>query len=888
VAVTGAEFASYISTLRDGQPAGRALSEDFAKALSRIAEIRVTLAQYALPKPVRHAVKQTRPDQSDARGKKQTPAQIGRFQILRLLGTGAQSAVYLAHDPQLDRNVAIKTLHFTRRDAAQNRALLNEARTVGKLRHVNIVPIFDAGEQDGDPYLVFEYVDGRTLAQLIRTEGAMQAARAAELALGMLDALTCAHQQGIVHRDLKPSNILIEADGRPRVMDFGIAARVSAPKDSDGELLGTPAYMAPEYVTSRTMGPQADVFAAGLVLYEMVFARRAIQAEGVFQTLHQIANEPIVFPADAKQRVDEKLFDIIAKATARDPQMRYASAQQMREALANYLHPDEVSKPTDDGNKASTLEFLLRRMRHKTDFPAMSAAISTINRMAISDKENIASLSNAILRDFALTNKILRLVNSAYYRRAAGDSISTVSRAIVILGFNTVRDLAVSLILFEHLQNKEHATQLREEFLHANMSSILARELAASYMPQEAEESFICAQFHNLGRMLCRYYFPEEAAAVDRLVSVEHCSEENAAARVLGISFQELGVGIAQGWSFPETIIRSMQRLPAGKLSKPTSRVERLRMLSAFADEISTAVARNGGDERRIELARIKAHYSDSVPVSTKQFDAAIAESIEEITELAQIVRINLKQTRFGRNLTAGDGGSAAESAAAAMESQVPGTLSESTAAFNDAKPPPSRTAAETSQNQPFAATAVPEQPEPSPSSEDTQAILTSGIQDISRALVEDFSLGDLLRIILETMYRAIGFRRVLLCMRDGRNGTMNARFGFGADVDRAIEKFRFTMGRNDDIFNIILAKGVDVLISDATDARVAQRIPEWHRREFTAETFIVFPLCVQNAAVAMIYADRERAGSIVISDQDLSLLRTLRNQAVLAIKQSK
>ena len=116
----------------------------------------------------------------------------------------------------------------------------------------------------------------------------------------------------------------------------------------------------------------------------------------------------------------------------------------------------------------------------------------------------------------------------------------------------------------------------------------------------------------------------------------------------------------------------------------------------------------------------------------------------------------------------------------------------------------------------------------------------------------------------------------------------MNARFGFGADVDRAIEKFRFTLGRSDDIFNIILAKGVDVLISDATEGRVAQRIPEWHRREFAAETFIVFPLCVQNAAVAMIYADRERAGSIVISDQDLSLLRTLRNQAVLAIKQAK
>jgi serine/threonine protein kinase len=828
----------------------------------------------------RHAVKQIRPVSADSRGAKQAPARIARFQILRLLGTGAQSAVYLAHDPQLDRNVAIKTLHFARPDAAQNRALLNEARTVGKLRHVNIVPIFDAGEQDGDPYLVFEYVDGRTLAQVIRTEGAMKPARAAELTLGVLDALNCAHQQGIVHRDLKPSNILIEADGRPRVMDFGIAARVSAPRDSNEDLLGTPAYMAPEYVANRTMGPQADVFAAGLILYEMVFGTRAVQAEGLFQTLHKIVNEPIVFPADARRQVDEKLFDIIAKATARDPQMRYASAQQMREALDKYLHPDTAEAAKTESS-ASTLEFLLRRMRHKSDFPAMSSAISTINRIALSEKENVASLSNAILKDFALTNKILRMVNSAFYRRYAGDSISTVSRAIVVLGFNTIRDLAVSLILFEHLQNKEHAAQLREDFLHANMSSIVARELAVTYVPQEAEESFICAQFHNLGRILCRYYFPEEASAIDRLISVEKCSEENAALRVLGITFQDLGIGIAKNWNFPDTIIHSMQRLPAGKVSKPTTRVERLRTLATCANEISTAVERYTGDDRKAELARIRSHFGESVPLSAKQFDNALAESVEEITELAKIVRINLKQTRFGRSLLEAPAAETATSAAPPPDSLVvPGTLSESTAAFDRPDPVPAPAASQESGSTPA------EPPPPAP--EEAQAILTAGIQDISRALVEDFSLGDLLRIILETMYRAMTFRRVLLCMRDGRTGIMSARFGFGADVDRAIEKFRFTMGRNQDIFNIILAKGVDVLISDATDQRVASRIPDWHRSEFSAETFIVFPLCVQNVAVAMIYADRERAGSIVISEQDLALLRTLRNQAVLAIKQAR
>jgi serine/threonine protein kinase len=832
-----------------------------------------------------------------------TPTQIGRFRILRLLGTGAQSSVYLAHDPQLEREVAIKTLHFSRSDALQNQALINEARTVGKLRHVNIVPIFDAGEQDGDPYLVFEYVAGDTLAQKIRKEGAMPAAQAAELTLGVLDALIGAHQAQIVHRDLKPSNILIDADGRARVMDFGIAARISAPKDSDAELVGTPAYMTPEYVSDRIIGPQTDVYAAGLVLYEMVCGRRAVQADDLPQLLRKVASETIAFPAELRQRIDEKLLDIIAKATARDPQLRYSSAAQMREALAAWMRPEAATAEESAGGSNTTVEFLLRRMRHKSDFPAMSAAISTINRIASSEKDNVATLSNAILRDFALTNKILRLVNSAYYRSVTGGSVSTVSRAIVVLGFNTVRDLAVSLILFEHLQNKDQAERLRDHFLLANMSSIFARKVASTYMPAEGEEAFICALFHNLGRMLCRYYFPEEADAIARLQVSEQCSEVQAATRVLGVSFPELGMGIAESWSFPESIVRSMRPLADGKVPKTNSREERLRTLAAFSNEVSAAMERHSGDERAGALASIRARFADGVPVGSKNFQEALESSVRGVTELAGIMRINLRQTRFGRNLTAAAAPAADRGGnGVGGDSLVPGTLAEADAGAALSQPADktlvigggaagslansvagagngSATGMDPLGLADSAATAA---------TSDPQAVLAAGIQDISRALVDEFSLGDLLRIVLETMYRAIGFRCVLLCMRDGRSGTMNARFGFGVDVDQTIPRFRFRLGGADDIFNVILSKGVDVLISDATAEKIAPRIPEWFRRDIAAETFIVFPLRVNNVTVAMIYADRERAGSIVIAEGDLALLRTLRNQAVLAIKQSR
>ncbi|MGL6111565.1 MAG: serine/threonine-protein kinase, partial [Rubrivivax sp.] len=161
---------------------------------------------------------------------------MGRFQLKRMLGCGAQATVWLAHDPRLDRDVALKCL-----DAGAGSAVLDhwlrEARALSRLSHPNIVPVFEADQQDGATFLVFEFVDGRTLAQRPAAHTPMPAPAAVALMQGVLEALSAAHRQGIVHRDLKPSNILIDTEGRPRVMDFGIAARLS--DGADGLIVGT-------------------------------------------------------------------------------------------------------------------------------------------------------------------------------------------------------------------------------------------------------------------------------------------------------------------------------------------------------------------------------------------------------------------------------------------------------------------------------------------------------------------------------------------------------------------------------------------------------------------------------------------------------------------------
>jgi hypothetical protein len=168
-----------------------------------------------------------------------------------------------------------------------------------------------------------------------------------------------------------------------------------------------------------------------------------------------------------------------------------------------------------------------------------------------------------------------------------------------------------------------------------------------------------------------------------------------------------------------------------------------------------------------------------------------------------------------------------------------------------------------------------------------SEAILLAGIQDLSNVLVSSFKLNDVLRITLETIYRAKGFKRVILCIREARSNSMLGRFGFGPDALDIARSFRFSLVFTPDIFHAALAKGVDILISDTNDPKIAARIPGWFRKAVAAETFVVFPLCVNGNGVAMIYADRAHAGEIVISEKELALLRTLRNMAVLAIKQS-
>jgi serine/threonine protein kinase len=791
-----------------------------------------------------------------------SPPRLGRFQIVRRLGRGAQGEVFLAQDTRLGRQVAIKTLRVTGRQpqerAAQVQALLDEARIVSQLSHPGIVTLYDAGEDGGTPYLVFEYVEGETLAARIKRGGPLPAPDAADLAIQILRALGSAHAKGICHRDIKPANVMLAA-GTARVMDFGIARLASARSGASEPFTGTPAYLAPEYIAGRASTPATDVFSVGMVLYEMLAGVPAIVGSNSFEVLNRQVNEPFAPPSRHTSGIDERLDALVLKAIAKSPEERYPDARSLEDALYQYLNPDPVDE--DDAARPpqqSTLQFLLRRMRHKSDFPALSSMIGAVNRAAASDNERLSELSNAILKDFALTNKLLKLVNTAYYGQFSG-TISTVSRAVVILGFEAVRQTAVTLILFEHLRDRSQAAGLRDEMLASYLAGLLGRELVSKAGIRDAEEAFICSMFHSLGKLLCAFYFHEEFQEIGKLQRAQALDEARASAQVLGLTFEELGLGVARAWHFPDRLLQSMRRVTEDKARKPTSREERLRLVASLSTELC-GVLREPVEKRAARMQALATRY-ETVGISEKLLASVAEASVAEMMKDAATLGVAKGSSILLAHLT--------EAARSAR--------------LTEARPDGDRSPAGAPAVEGDAAEA-----EAAPSAAERSALLSAGIQDITNSLVGDFQLNDVLRMILETMYRGIGFTRVLLCIREAGGHSLKGRFGFGPDIDAILRRgFQVPLAPAKDAFYAAISNGADIHIENVDDERIRNHIPDWYRALVpSARSIALFPVTVNKKPVALFYGDSDAAGRLAFEGGELNLLKTLRNQAVLAIRQ--
>lgn len=272
------------------------------------------------------------------------PSVIGRYQIRDVLGRGGMGLVYRAWDPALSREVVVKVTQVD--EPAFRRRFLREARAAGCLNHEAIVTIFDAGEFEGQLFIVMEYVEGRTVGQIIKAAEKWPMLRCLRLMRDLCDGLAFAHARGIVHRDVKPDNLMVrDADGTLAILDFGIArmeestspsGESTSPSGVDegrtvaGGMIGTPHYMAPEQIRGEAVDHRCDVFSVGLVFYELLSHRRAFDADTLTGVIYKILHEEPPSLADQDARLDPAVIRIVERAMAKDPDARYPDLLEAR------------------------------------------------------------------------------------------------------------------------------------------------------------------------------------------------------------------------------------------------------------------------------------------------------------------------------------------------------------------------------------------------------------------------------------------------------------------------------------------------------------------------------------------------------------------------------
>ncbi|MFG2402917.1 Stk1 family PASTA domain-containing Ser/Thr kinase [Streptomyces brevispora] len=247
----------------------------------------------------------------------------GRYRIDARIAVGGMATVYRAMDTRLDRVLALKVMHpALATDASFVERFIREAKSVAGLAHPNVVAVFDQGAQGGYVYLAMEYVAGCTLRDVLRERGALQPRAALDILEPVLAALGAAHRAGFVHRDMKPENVLIGDDGRVKVADFGLVRAVGTVTDTTGSVLGTVSYLAPEQIERGTADTRADVYACGVVLYEMLTGTKPHAGDSPAQVIYQHLNEDVPAPSAVVPGLAPELDELVASATARDPEVR--------------------------------------------------------------------------------------------------------------------------------------------------------------------------------------------------------------------------------------------------------------------------------------------------------------------------------------------------------------------------------------------------------------------------------------------------------------------------------------------------------------------------------------------------------------------------------------
>jgi serine/threonine protein kinase len=422
----------------------------------------------------------SRPE-SRQRDPQPSPRKLGKYEVREVIGRGAMGVVYRAYDPFAAREVAIKvgTFHPSDEGARLSQKLFfNEARLAGLLDHPNILSVYDAGEEDGQPYLVMEYIEGaRTLKLHCQPDNLLPLRQVGEVVYRCARALDYAHRTGVVHRDIKASNILLTPGDDVKIADFGVAKRLHTDTTQVMGMIGSPRYMSPEQALEEEVGHQSDIYSLGVVLYELLTGRPPFEADTLHRLIYKIVHEDPPRPRDLRSDVPEEIEAIALKAMRRDRSLRYATGADLAADLARVFDQLEHVEVDVDGRERFGA---LRPLGFFREFP--DAELWEVLRAGSWETYTSGDrivLEGAIEGSFyvvvsgdVIVKKGTRILSSLGPGDCFGEvgSLGKAPRSASIIAINAVTVLGVNTAVIDNA-----ACPLQARFLRAFVRALIAR-----------------------------------------------------------------------------------------------------------------------------------------------------------------------------------------------------------------------------------------------------------------------------------------------------------------------------------------------------------------------------------------------------------------------------
>ncbi|MBC3869637.1 HDOD domain-containing protein [Undibacterium oligocarboniphilum] len=499
----------------------------------------------------------------------------------------------------------------------------------------------------------------------------------------------------------------------------------------------------------------------------------------------------------------------------------------------------------------SPRERLLKFINDESDLPTLGVAIAKVVEITSSGEDSVARLAHFILSDVGLTQKILRLSNTVQYRTSAGAAVTTISRAIFLLGFNTVKDSALAMLLVDCFKDMAQVSSVRKELVRSLCASMIGREMAQRGRFQDSEEAAVASLFKNVGRVLVASFDHDLYMRIQHITETADSRPEEAATVLLGCSFERFGEMALQSWKIPDTIIQSLTPLPVGELRKPVLRHDWLKQVASFSDTLA-GITMSAHADRKEQYENLLRRFGNVLELDRNILGEIIQKVEEETRQLAKSMDLSLHDL-------------AGVPAEQAPLLEVPLEFLLQT---NDVVP--AQQAARYASGKPVNA----------------RDLLLAGVQDVTQMLAaEDYRLNDLILLVLETLYTSLGFRFATICLRDRSSERFVSRVAVGEQYAERQRGFHFPVKGEADLFQLSLSNNADVMIAELRAPKIRHLLPAWYLQLLPdARSCIILPLVIQKKPIGLFYADRINTAEEGVPQDETALIKTLKNQLLAAI----